>query len=240
MYTINWDHLTDKKDLIKTWIYTPEEFLSWDVKVNIRKMLDNNWEIIDYFWSLDEKEKLNILHDWERTYSISDCNSSSKHSYWYADCTWIIAVWRDIETWENISLLTHQDPEYLFYRWNTNNFSKDLSTRLKSLVSRSINWTLDIVVYWWYFRYDELNEAYIKYIKSLKLLNSIILKETNITPVIINWPNLHLHIWATDVYLDTKRRVIHLIRPFQRINITNRPILLDDIQKMDYFICDFD
>ena len=234
--SLNWEHLTDKKDLIRAGIYTVQDFLWGTVKYDINTGLSDK-QTINIFWDKVSHDVLNILSRWDRTYCISDCNSLPKYSYWYMDCTWVAIVGTDSESWEQISILTHEDPEYFFKTpENQKSFEDDLCKRMSLIKERSKKWTIDAVVFWWYFRYDELSFAYVKYLRSLKLLNDLITEELDFPPVMIAWPNLDWSNDALDVFLDTQNRRLHLIRPFQKHNEANFSFNLDWISKMDYYL----
>jgi len=234
--SLRWDHLTDKKDIIRAWIYTVDQFYLWDTKEVIKEMSEP-WQNVNYYWTEVSWKTNNILNWWEKSYYISDCNSLPKHSSGYADCTWVAIVGTDAENWEQISIMTHQDPKF-FFSWDTRNnfFKNDLSKRISLIKDMSVNWSIDAVIFGWYFRYDHFDYAYKKYIFSLKLLNEVISKVLWFSPVVITWPNFHLHNWAADVYLDTANRRLHIIRPTQKRHETNQSFMLDWISRFDYYM----
>lgn len=103
------------------------------VKENILNILypkrDIFWTYINFYWKEEFFEKNNLKNNWRETYVISPVDSKNKYSAWYADCTWIVALWKQTN-WEILSLLSHQCPEE-FLHDSKKKFVEDLSSSLK-------------------------------------------------------------------------------------------------------------
>jgi hypothetical protein len=234
MNSLNWEHLADKKDILRAWIYNIDQFRA--VKAEINSILEGKVEV-NYFWESDYFNKHNMLSAWSRTYVFSDCDSLAKFSTWYMDCTWVVMIWNDKNTWKNISILSHQDPTF-FLKSETNKeiFIKDLLDRLRLIKSRSADSTIDISIFWWYFSSDYPDFAYVKYIESIKLLDEIIKNEFWFNPVIIMWPKLDRSDNHLEVHLDTENRHLYMVRPEQKDNIANHSLHFKGIKDKSYFM----
>ena len=137
----------------------------------------------------------------------------------------------DKRTGENISFLTHQNPEE-FLGYNNKEdikakFIKHLKQRLNEIKKRCKQGTIDAVIvggkYFTNFHdiifAPEMNP---NYLGSIKLLGVEVKKSLDFEPIVINGPKA---LGPDDVFYDNKKRKLYFIR--QKITQTNAPLLAD-------------
>lgn len=154
------------------------------------------------------------------SYTISGIDASFKCSEGFYRCTGIVVVGLDKETGKNISFMTHQDPKKILYESN-DQFDKDLSDRLKDLLTRSEKGTVDAVIFGGnvssYIGVED-STANINYRDSIKKLSCILRERLGFNPLIITGPkNRPLkgtpHAHFDSVFFDTDHRRLFIIRP---------------------------
>lgn len=144
--TLHSEHLNDWERPLIASICNREDCWKCD---NESTCLINNeiWLFIDYYWEVPELDKNQIKNGGEKTYVISPLDIDNKYSIGYRNCTYVIWIWKDKETWKNISFLSHQDPrEFLIWKDRHENFKKDLLEILRIFQEKTIKWTIDIVI----------------------------------------------------------------------------------------------
>jgi hypothetical protein len=132
-------------------------------------------------------------------YVMSPVDSAHKFSMRYVDCTGIIAVGVDSKTGENISFLTHQNPNYIMFE--NENFLKDLDNRLEEIKSRCEEGTVDVVIFGGRFsnvkeKIDEPNHpihGFNKdlYIGSIDIVAKEIKDKLGFSPTVISGPKFN-------------------------------------------------
>lgn len=174
----------------------------------------NRW--VDYYsWIFRNKIMWNINHE-ENSYVISPVNWKNKISRWYYDCTWLVIIWKD-KNWRHISLLTHQDPKYLFCRYDSYDkwmkFKNDLQVKIDELKQKCIPWSIDAFIVWWNYikQNNDFNDGEfdikVNYRQSVELLRGIVFSNFWFYPCVA-WPILDC--WFTDIVVDSKnRRILH-------------------------------
>ncbi len=140
--TLKSEHLDDGVRPIMACVGTAEEYGSEisDFTELKRRAVD-----VDYY---ADSEKLASQNHWnagERTYIISGIDNKPKFTEKLYDCTSVVAVGRDIESNQEISFLTHQDP-YSFLLVTRLDFIGDLKKRLVEMKSVCQPSTVDIVI----------------------------------------------------------------------------------------------
>lgn len=190
----------------------------------------------------DNFKKDAVVVNYLTEYAMSKVGEENKYSEQYFDCSAVYAVGIDKNTGENISFLSHQDPEKIFK--NTDillNFKKDLNKKIEELIDRSMPSSTDIVILGGNkdIKYDEdlktdmdnmdprrIQEIMEKieagpfelYRESISFLSKIIFEKLNFYPTVISGPNSNVkdddptHNNALDLYCDTKNRRIYQIR----------------------------
>lgn len=144
------------------------------------------------------------------TYVISTIDSSDKFSKWLANCTGMVITGKDKETGENISFLSHQYSKYLVDTEKRNRYEKDLEERLRELKERSIEGTMDAVLFGGNYMKNN-PESQNNYRESINLLSGIIEKNLNFEPVVITGPKI---IEGNDnVYYANKDRKFYILKP---------------------------
>jgi hypothetical protein len=111
-------------------------------------VVGNNPDIyeIDFYEDPDKLSDKGHKNGGEMTYIISAIDNANKYSTNYHDCTGLVVVGRDKETGQEISFLTHQNPDNIINE-GLQNFSNDLSERLIDLRSRCEEGTVDAVLF---------------------------------------------------------------------------------------------
>lgn len=172
------------------------------------------WRGVDWYSSPLLNKILNNTNPEQDSYVISEVSTSNKHSRWYYDCTGVVLIGKNSK-WKNISLLTHQDPKYLFCRFDAhdcqNRFQNDLQTAIDKFKIQAIPWTIDACIVWWNYVVWEVDFHWVdfdmkqNYINSIELLNEMISRNFWFPPVVVG-PIFSR--WFSDIFLDTKNRRI--------------------------------
>jgi hypothetical protein len=181
----------------------------------------------------------------EDSYVISPVNWKNKISRWYYDCTWLVIIWKDIK-WKNISILTHQNPKFLFCNYDSYDklirFKSDLQGKIKELKQKTIPWTIDAFIIWGNYIIWEVEYNYDKfdmkenYRKSIELLRDLIFENFWFYPCVA-WPILDS--WFSNIILDTKnRRIIQERRQEEDFTLLDNTLFQSD--KLDENIPELD
>lgn len=203
-----------------------------------------NWWVDYYSSTFRNKIMWNINPKWD-SYVVSPVNSRNKISRMYYDCTWIAIVWKD-KKWKNISLLTHQNPKYLFWWYNSYDkiieFKNDLQSKIEELKQKTIPWSIDAMIVWgnyikWEIEYNnEIFDMKENYRKSVEILRDIIFENFWFYPYVA-WPMLDC--WFSNILLDTKNRRINQAR-WQKENFMSLDITSFQSDKLEDFIPELD
>lgn len=180
---------------------------------------------IDYYGDTVDLDVRNIRNAGARTYVISETNTKDKYSEEYANCTGVAFVGTDKDTGEQISFLSHQDPE-IFLDLYKKRFKKDLASAIQTHRERSSPGTIDAVIFGGNRSFGDLTE----YAASIKNLSSICRKELGFDPTVLTGPNI-AESGRTSAFLDTQNRRLYVVRPTQRENQTNESYLAEDVKK---------
>lgn len=172
------------------------------------------WRGVDWYSSPLVNRLFNHTNPEQDSYVISEVSTSNKHSRWYYDCTGLILIGKNRKG-KNISLLTHQDPKYLFSRINSidclNRFQNDLQIAIEKFMIQTLPGTIDACIVWGNYIVWEIEFRWVhfdmkqNYIDSIEVLNEIILRNFWFAPVVIG-PILDNGF--SDIFLDTKKRQI--------------------------------
>ena len=108
---------------------------------------EKNADYVNFSYSKQNIKENNMYNSGEKTYVISLCNNKNKYSDKYLNCTGLILVGEDKETGENISFLSHQNPEFFLKNETIKiNFNKDLNENLDNIINRCTPGTIDAVI----------------------------------------------------------------------------------------------
>lgn len=101
----------------------------------------------DLFFAADPRNltERGIVNGGDMTYIISKVDGLDKFSAGYFNCTGLVVVGRDRVTQEDISFVSHQDPES-FLNGKQTQFLADLDAKLKEIKDRCEDGTIDAVI----------------------------------------------------------------------------------------------
>jgi hypothetical protein len=183
------------------------------------KDFKNNAEFIDFKIKPEQAIKNKLYNKGMKTYVISQINKENKYSKEYFDCTAVYATGIDIDTGENISFLSHQNPEQFLKNNNISvSLKEDLNKSLNELIRRSKPGSIDAVVLGGnkdnqnsnsisdadmnkmnpqqimdYMDQQNTN-PFDKYRKSINYLSKIIFEKLNFYPTVISGPNSNIKV----------------------------------------------
>lgn len=216
--------------------------------------LKSDAEFVDFLSDKDEAERKKMYNSGKKTYIISTCNEKNKFSLSYLNCTGVVAVGTDKETGENISFLSHQDPEHLFKDDEIrSNFKRDLMNDLDNLIERCVPGTIDIVILGgnkedvsnnfpeedFRMGIDDIDEIlkgpYDTYTKSVRFLNNLIYKKIGFSSVVLIEPNSNFKTDnnSLDVYFDNKNRRLYMVGPKNEKILNNGPFIASDVDERE-------
>ena len=177
--------------------------IQWEyVVMELEEILKKDAYFVDYNnWGLDFDIDW-IVYKWY-WFVISEITSENKYSLEYYDCTAIVAIWKDKETWKNISFLSHQAPDSVMWTM----FQESLKDMLEELLRRSEKWSIDVVILW-----GDSKQKYTVYRQVIDKLWQLIEDVIEKDPYVLWWPtnkNYEWHRLWKDIFVDTKNRVVH-------------------------------
>ncbi len=166
-------------------------------------------DIVDYYgYPQDLRDQGMKIPD-RLTYVISSVNSRNKFSRGFKNCTSLIVAGIDKQTGENISILTHQDPEKFLEKYREG-FDKDLSESLANLQNRSVPGTVDAVITGGNYRSSD-EESMRHYTESIQTLSQQVKNRFGFSPLVIAGPKI---VQGGDtIFYQTPTRRLYLIRP---------------------------
>jgi len=178
-------------------------------------------EIVDYYASAELVRSREQRSGGANTYVISSISDTNKKSEEFRDCSSLVLIGKERDSGNNISILTHQDPSFLFGRRHGREaFVHDLDEVLASFASRTEPGSVDAVIVGGNSfkesidRDDQSPEVYEKrYIDSVTLLGERVRTTFGVDPRVIAGPNMNAG--DTSVILDTHRRRLYVCRPEQ-------------------------
>ena len=169
------------------------------------------------FWANPEKLKeKDFKNAGYRTYVISAIDGADKFSKTFGDCTGIVAAGKDAETGDDVSFVSHQEPNF-FTKEQPEKFAEDLRSRLTEMKKRCVAGTIDAVIVGGnYYPDTVVGEEFDKshrdnYRNSINILSNEISEVLGFEPAVIAGPKLsggEDHI----LYRNALRR-LHLLRP---------------------------
>ena len=210
--TLKGEHLKEGISPIMGGIYNDKELMDEDN--NFFNEFKKNATFVNFKSNPDEASRNRFLNSGKETYVISAIDKTNKYSKDFYSCTSVYGVGIDKDTGENISFVTHQDPDKFLKNTNIqNDFKDDLCKTIDELTSRSIPGSVDVVLLGGNKNIsyaDPINsidmdkmtpqQAYNfieqqdsgpmdKYRRSIKYMGKIISDKLNFIPVVITGPN---------------------------------------------------
>lgn len=218
--TLKSEHLNDGVRPIIACIGTLKDF--YDEKGSVVEKIfkgpkdDITLEDVDYYGDRETLNRKNYKKPEELSYVISPVNGKDKISRSYKNCTGVVVSGADKETKENISFLSHQDPDYfLAEEKNTNMFFSDFKERISELRKKCVKGSIDAVIFGGNYFTDKKKQHGSKYgenyNKSIDFLSSGISELLGFDPTVIAGPKTESG--ADAVYFSNKNRCLYLVRP---------------------------
>lgn len=177
---------------------------------------DVDTEMISLYEKPDSAHEKGYIKNGNEGYIISGITDSEKMSFNYAECTGVAVVGIDIDTGENISFLTHQNPSY-FLKKHRSEFIQDMRSRLLEVKERCKDGTIDATIFGGRYAYareyrgSKDEKIFIKeYVNSVKLLGRLIDTNLGFSPTVIVTPKFNSSFDA--VVFDTENRRLYLTR----------------------------
>lgn len=211
------EHLKEGVSPIVACVGTPEHFQEEidSEKGKIETSVLNGGESLNLVFGEDPENltKMDIKNAGRKSYLISPVNNLSKFSKSFVNCTGLVVAGRDKRTGEDISLMSHQSPDYfLSSKENEKTFSNDLGQRLKELKERCEDGTIDAVVVGGNLSKKE------NYSNSIKLLSKEVTEVLGFEPVIMTGPKAAPKItenidFKENIFYDNRHRRLYIIRP---------------------------
>ncbi len=212
--------------------------------------IEKNSDYVNFSYRANDIEKNGMYNSGDSTYVISLINNKDKYSKAYLDCTGVVVSGIDKITGENISFLSHQNPQELFEIESVRtNFKRDLTKSLDEMLARCEPNTIDAVIMGGNKNVEEiiidedfqrgrdnedkiLDDDFGPYRKSIKFLNFIISNKLNFSPVVITGPNDNFRTeqHTLDVYYENKGKHLSMIRPQQK-QANNESFMASDIEE---------
>lgn len=209
------EHLTKDFRPIMACVGTPEHFNG--IGSLKQSTDDEQYYEVNYY---DKHERLisnGFKNPETSSYVISSIDNFNKHSSEFANCTGVFVVGYDKEFKENVSFMSHEDPDYfLETKKNLNIFKKDFEGSLNEIKDMSEPGSIDAVIFGGnFFHKNDAIKFYKEYqrhyIESIKLLAYEIEKILGFEPKIIIGPKTTYG--HDDIYFDNKNRRIYISRP---------------------------
>lgn len=179
--------------------------------------LFGDMEIVDWF-SSPEAGQLGGMH----SFKISKISPEDKISACYESCTAVVVFGKSIETNERISLLTHQSPS-VFSALKRQWFVDSLVDRLREFKRVARKGTIDAVIAGGYSSQKVSIEhgCYAgKYLKALKTLGEILIRELEFSPRVVLGPSKDGRRYI-DIALETKTGKMYIM-PTEQIGYADQ------------------
>lgn len=180
-------------------------------------------EYVDFYGEGPDFRRRKQISSWGG-YVLSIPSEDDKFSRDYANCSGIVVVGVDAKTGKNLSILTHENPSYIFgdLSW-ADRFKSDLQSVCKMLYDRAEPGSIDAVIFGGDHAFPEQyglsNSApgrkektrHDDYIDMVEIVADSIREVCKIEPVVALGPRT-LGDGATDAFFDTQHRRLYLTR----------------------------
>ncbi|MBP9715081.1 MAG: hypothetical protein KBD52_01145 [Candidatus Pacebacteria bacterium] len=229
----HYEHLTPGVKPIMTCIGAPEDF--GHKKGEIFQRFNENFKNVTnvaYFHKAPGFTDENVLNEKDKNYVISNIDNTNKFSEEFLECTSVIVSGLDKETGENISFLSHQNPNDFLFR-KRGEFIQDFEKKLEEIRVRCKEGTVDAVILGGNYmdiisknspNGDTLAEIYVE---TINLLSNEVEKFFKFKPEIINGPKFNLK-EQDDIFYDNKKRRVYFIRP--EVNTNTQSFVADSFE----------
>lgn len=211
-------------------------FLSESFNSELGSATNVNWKTTP-----QEQTRIGLLNPGTGSYVISPIDHSKKYSFDFCNCTGLIVCGIDKKTGEEISFMSHQEPNQILVE-DKEKFNEHLALRLSEIARRCEPGTIDAVivggnyigtknfneklaVYQPEVRAEEARESREVYLSSIKLVSEKAREFLGFEPIIINGPKTILN--SDNVYYDTKHRRIYFLR--EKVNQDTRDFSVSGI-----------
>jgi hypothetical protein len=166
---------------------------------------------VNYYANPRDLERENFKNHGRDSYVISPIDNLDKLSKSFFNCTGVVVAGYDKTTGENISFLSHEDPDYFLNREsNWNGFVSDLRERLAELKEKCAEGTIDAAIVGGnYFHGTIRRDA--DYLESIRLLATETEKVLGFEPIVITGPKVARG--SEDVFYENKTRRLYISRP---------------------------
>jgi hypothetical protein len=199
-----------------------------EIDMNTKKIVNymiENGVNVSYFGTNKYYKENGMKSGGFKTYAISECNNKDKFSDSYLDCTGVIVAGKN-EKGEEVSFMTHQDPESIFTKKHQLNFIKDLATTLDEMKNICIPGSIDVVMFGGNPRKNMTN-----YEKSIKYIGLMLEGKLGIDPTVLTGPNIDVGSMGTDAFYNTKDRLLYIVRMNQGTTRLNESYLASEFNE---------
>ena len=209
--SIKSEHLKKGESPIMVCLGLPDDA---EIRSKIRELVygkgeNSDTHNVNYFEDIDILEAKKFKNAGRKTYVISIIDNKNKFTDEIRDCTALVASGRDKKTGENISFLSHQDPDK-FLHDAKDEFNFDLNKQLSELKERSEIGTVDIIIVGGNYYYSrDFRESYLD---SIKLLTQQTKAVFGFEPVVVGGPKVVYKSYTDTVYYDNINKRLYLIR----------------------------
>lgn len=222
--TLKSEHLREGVRPIVACIYRRDEDLAPEDLEEIEHIKETGQDV-DYYGTKKYWSKEGMMNSGRQTYAISAVNERDKYSEMYFNCTGVVAVGIDKETRQEISILSHQDPEQFLEKYKEQ-YEEHLTDVLRTFLTRAEPGTVDIAIFGGNTRTVRASE----YVDSIKTVSDICAKSVGFEPVVLTGPNM-VGGGSTNIYFNTQKRRLHLVRPEQVKSSLNESHAPKDIDR---------
>jgi hypothetical protein len=191
---------------------------------------------VNFYLRGEELQKSNLKNSGEMTSVISQVDNTSKFTENLYNCTSLVAVGREINSQQNISLLTHNhivEPSATGYDpIKEESFISSCRESLEELKGRCLEGSIDIIIAGGEFQTGKKGSYRTKnlndYQKALEILSRVVFDVLGFEPIVVCGPK---DSDRDNVYFDTASRRLYIIRPGSSSDIPflyNKPLLHND------------
>lgn len=190
----------------------------YNINLDFSKSNSTNAQHVDYFGDPKKMSEEGSRNQGEYSYVISRINNQDKFSNKFKNCTGLLVAGKDKNTGENISFLSHEDPDYfLSSEESRQKFMSDLKKRLEEIKERSADRTIDArIVGGNYFTdkgdwsRDKIDKFAKHYLESIELLAAETSGVLGFEPIVVMGPKTKSG--QDDVFYDNENRRLYIVR----------------------------